>query len=84
MKSVIETIYSPCSGTVEKVLTKESSHVYEWERLFLIKTNDGKLEEVKVGISGYITSLQVQPGEKVNEYEELAKIKDDFIITGCD
>ena len=31
---------SPCSGIVETVLTEENDHVYEWEKLFLIKTQE--------------------------------------------
>lgn len=81
---VDEFIYSPCSGMVEKVLTGESDHVYEWEKLFLIKMNNGKTQEISVGISGHITSLHVKEGEAVNPLTVLATIKDDLIITGSD
>jgi multidrug efflux pump subunit AcrA (membrane-fusion protein) len=79
-----ETIYSPWSGTVEVVLTSENNHVYEWERLFLIKTNSGRIEEISIGISGYITSLRVETGQKVNSETILATIQDDLLITGSD
>jgi biotin carboxyl carrier protein len=79
-----EAIYSPCSGIVEKVLTKENDYVYEWEKLFLIKASNGKFEEVSIGISGYITSLRVQKGQPISLNTELATIQDDFNITGSD
>ncbi|MDQ0199761.1 biotin/lipoyl attachment domain-containing protein [Neobacillus ginsengisoli] len=79
-----ETIYSPWSGTVEVVLTRENNHVYEWEKLFLIKTNSGRIEEISIGISGYIRSLRVETGQKVNSETILATIQDDLLITGSD
>jgi biotin carboxyl carrier protein len=79
-----EDIFSPCSGTVETVLTKENNHVYEWEKLLLIKTQNGKIEEISIGISGYITSLPVKKGQEVNSQTVLATIQDDLLITGSD
>ena len=79
-----EKLYCPCNGTVEKVFTKENNHVYEWEKLFLIKTNHGVIEEISIGISGYITTLDVKAGQKVNHETVLATIKDDLQITGSD
>jgi multidrug resistance efflux pump len=84
MQVIEETIYSPCSGTVEQVLTKENDHVYEWEKLFLIKTNNGRIEEISIGISGYITSLNVKKGQMVTSTTQLATIQDDLLITGSD
>ncbi|MCM3600846.1 hypothetical protein M3175_08895 [Robertmurraya korlensis] len=81
---VYEFIYSPCSGTIERVLTGESNHVYEWEKLFVIKKNNGSTEEICIGISGHITSLYVKEGEVVNPLTVLATIQDDLIITGSD
>jgi biotin carboxyl carrier protein len=81
---VEEAIFSPCSGTVETVLTRENNHVYEWERLFLIKTKNGKIEEISIGVSGYITSLPVKKGQEVNSQTVLATIQDDLLITGSD
>ncbi|MFZ7944118.1 biotin/lipoyl-binding protein [Neobacillus sp. 19] len=79
-----EDIYSPYSGTVEQVFTKESNHVYEWEKLFLIKTHNGRIEEISIGVSGYITSLKVKEGQKVHTKTVLATIQDDLLITGSD
>lgn len=84
MQAKDEAIYSPCSGTVEKVLKQENDYVYEWEKLFLIKANNGRFEEISVGISGSITSLKVKQGQKVESTTTLATIKDDFIISGCE
>ncbi|SHS10462.1 Uncharacterised protein [Mycobacteroides abscessus subsp. abscessus] len=81
---VYECIYSSCSGKVEKVLTGENNHVYEWEKLFVIKKNNGTTEEISIGISGHITSLHVKEGEVVNPLTVLATIQDDLIITGSD
>lgn len=84
MTVVEEVVFSPCSGTVETVLTKENNHVYEWEKLLLIKTENGKIEEISIGISGYITSLPVKKGQEVNSQTVLATIQDDLLITGSD
>lgn len=84
MSVIEEVVLSPCSGTVETVFTKEENHVYEWEKLFLIKTKNGKIEEVSIGISGYITSLPVKKGQEVNSQTVLATIQDDLLITGSD
>ena len=79
-----EEIFSPCSGSVEAVLTEQNNHVYEWEKLFLIKTQNGKIEEISVGISGYITSLPIKKGQEVTAQTLLATIQDDMLITGSD
>ncbi|MEH7481544.1 hypothetical protein V7157_10805 [Neobacillus drentensis] len=81
---VEEVIFSPCSGTVETVLTEENDHVYEWEKLFLIKTQNGRIEEISIGISGYITSLPIKRGQEVTTQTVLATIQDDLLITGSD
>jgi acetyl/propionyl-CoA carboxylase alpha subunit len=79
-----EKIFSPCSGSLESVLTEQNNHVYEWEKLFLIKTENGKIEEITVGISGYITSLPIKKGQEVTAQTLLATIQDDMLITGSD
>lgn len=84
MQAIEETIYSPCAGTVEQVLTTENNHVYEWEKLFLIRKNNGRIEEISIGISGYITSLNIEKGQKVTTNTVLATIQDDLLITGSD
>ncbi|MFP5109932.1 hypothetical protein [Neobacillus sp. 211] len=81
---VEEVIFSPCSGIVETVLTEENDHVYEWEKLFLIKTQNGRIEEISIGISGYITSLPIKKGQEVTTQTVLATIQDDLLITGSD
>jgi hypothetical protein len=81
---VEEVIFSPCCGTVETVLTEENDHVYEWEKLFLIKTQNGRIEEISIGISGYITSLPIKKGQEVTTQTALATIQDDLLITGSD
>jgi acetyl/propionyl-CoA carboxylase alpha subunit len=81
---VEEAIFSPCSGTIETVLTEENNHVYEWEKLLLIKTHNGRIEEISIGISGYITYLPVKKGQQVNSQTVLAIIQDDMKITGSD
>lgn len=79
-----ETIYSPCSGTVEKVVTKENNHVYEWEKLFLVRAVNGAIVEISFGISGYVKSIYVKKGQKVDPQTKLGIIQDDLQITGCD
>lgn len=49
MKTVIECVYSPCYGKVEKLFVTESSYVYEWEKLALIETIDKQKVEIKIG-----------------------------------
>ncbi len=51
VKTVIEGVYSPCYGKVEKLFVTENSYVYEWEKLALIETIDKQKVEIKVGIS---------------------------------
>ncbi|MGG0185918.1 hypothetical protein [Bacillus rhizoplanae] len=84
MKAVIESICSPCNGVVEEVLINETSYVYEWEKLLIIRNNKGLLEEVAVGISGNILSVDVVVGQEVDTNTVLCKLKDDFLITGCE
>ncbi|MGO4886226.1 hypothetical protein ACJ2A9_00580 [Anaerobacillus sp. MEB173] len=80
----IHTVVSPFKGTVEKIFIKQNSYIYEWEKLFLIKTIEGNLQEVSIGASGIITSLYVNEGDKVTSDMILAYLKDDLIITGSD
>jgi hypothetical protein len=49
MLDLIQPIYSPCYGKVENILEKESSHLYEWEKLFLIREKNGSVKEIRVG-----------------------------------
>ncbi|GAA3331159.1 hypothetical protein GCM10020331_086600 [Ectobacillus funiculus] len=82
--SMVETVYSPCCGKVEKVFVNEESYIYEWEKLLTIRTEDGGTEEVAIGVSGNIASVEVEPGEEVNTNTVLCKVADDLKITGCE
>ncbi|WP_408010335.1 hypothetical protein ACJROX_08590 [Pseudalkalibacillus sp. A8] len=84
MQALIQPIYSPCDGKVENILVNESSHIYEWEKLFLIREKNGSIKEVTVGLSGLITSLEVKENQNVTPNTVLATIKDDLLITGSD
>ncbi|MDA2314150.1 MULTISPECIES: hypothetical protein [Bacillus cereus group] len=84
MKTVIECVYSPCYGKVEKLFVTESSYVYEWEKLALIETIDNQKVEIKVGISGYIESLEVVEGQDIADQKLLITVRDDLLITGSD
>ncbi|WP_256237523.1 hypothetical protein [Bacillus sp. EB600] len=64
--------------------SKKNNHVYEWEKLFLITTANGMVEEISIGISGLITSLHVKKGQKVEVSSVLATIQDDLLITGSE
>ncbi|EJQ41009.1 hypothetical protein IEE_04698 [Bacillus cereus BAG5X1-1] len=74
MKTVVEGVYSPCYGKVEKLFVTESSYVYEWEKLALIETIDKQQVEIKVGISGYIESLEVVEGQAIADQKLLITI----------
>ncbi|WP_247747206.1 hypothetical protein [Alkalihalobacillus sp. BA299] len=80
----IHTIVSPFKGTIEKVFIKENSYIYEWEKLFLIKSFEGDIMEISIGASGIITSLCVKEGDHVSTENILAHLKDDLLITGSD
>ncbi|WP_408009977.1 biotin/lipoyl-binding protein [Pseudalkalibacillus sp. A8] len=84
MKEIYQTVYSPYYGSVEKVLVNQSSHVYEWETLFLIKTKEQTEVEVSIGVSGYITSVKVAQGQEVTPDTVLSTLRDDLKITGSD
>ncbi len=81
---MIRNIYSPCCGRVEKVFVHKSTYVHEWEKLLLIRTGDGLINEVGVGMSGDIASLEVTEGEQVSYLTLLVKLHDDFQPTGSD
>lgn len=79
-----EFIMSSINGTIEEVLINIDSRIYEWETLFTIKTVDGELKTVNVGLSGKVCSLEVQKGDRVIPGMVLAYIKEDFILCGSD
>ncbi|MBD1380775.1 hypothetical protein [Metabacillus arenae] len=84
MRESILPIYSPCFGKVENILVNETSRIYEWEKLFLIREKNGTVNEITVGISGLIASLEVNENQNVTPNTVLFKIKEDLFITGSD
>lgn len=84
MNDTVHIINSPCFGRIEQIMMKQLDYVYEWEKLFLIRTSRGTLEEITVGYSGSILSLDVEQGEDVTPATVLARLKDDLLITGSD
>ncbi|KIL45286.1 hypothetical protein [Jeotgalibacillus soli] len=84
MREIIENIYSPCHGKIEKIFIHESDYVYEWEQLISIRDERGIVEEITVGISGNIASLEVQENQEVTPETVLCRLKDDLLVTGSD
>ncbi|MBE7105067.1 hypothetical protein FT637_19035 [Bacillus cereus] len=84
METRIEEIYSSCKGRVEEIFINESSYVYEWEKLMMIRKHDGELEKIGVGISGNIRLINVEVGQEISADTLLVKIEDDLLITGCE
>ncbi|MES5942112.1 MULTISPECIES: hypothetical protein [unclassified Bacillus cereus group] len=84
MKTRMEEIYSSYEGKVEVIFVNESSYVYEWENLMMIRKNNGELEKVAVGISGNIRLVNVVAGQQINTDTLLVKLEDDLLITGCE
>ncbi|MGH1286233.1 hypothetical protein [Bacillus toyonensis] len=84
METRIEEVYSSYEGKIEEIFVNESSYVYEWEKLMMIRKNNGELEKVAVGISGNIRLVNVEVGQKINTDTLLVKIEDDLLITGCE
>ncbi|MGE7766961.1 hypothetical protein [Peribacillus sp. NPDC096540] len=79
-----DVILSPCHGKVERVLITRNSGFYEWEPLFHIKTADGRVEIIDIGVSGEVESLEVLEGEQVEAGKVLAYFKEDLFVTGSD
>jgi len=84
MKTRMEEIYSSYEGKVEEIFVNESSYVYEWEKLMMIRKNNGELEKVAIGISGNIRLVDVVVGQQINTDTLLVKLEDDLLITGCE
>ncbi|GLV65454.1 hypothetical protein Bmyc01_41230 [Bacillus mycoides] len=84
METRIEEVYSSYEGKIEEIFVNESSYVYEWEKLMMIRKNNGELEKVAVGISGNIRLVNVEVGQKINTDTLLVKLEDDLLITGCE
>lgn len=77
-------VISPFSGKVQKISIKSESRIYEWEPLFKIKTDEGRIETIHTGLSGEVESLEVQEGDYVIPGMVLAYIKEDLFVTGSD
>ncbi|MFD2924788.1 hypothetical protein [Halobacillus naozhouensis] len=84
MRQHVEVVYSPCHGRIEKILIQKNDYVYEWEKLFVVRNHDGLLEEIRIGASGLIASLEVLESQEVDTNTILATVKDDLNITGSD
>ncbi|EJV57509.1 hypothetical protein BWGOE4_05310 [Bacillus mycoides] len=84
MEIRIEEIYSSCTGIVEEIFINETSYVYEWEKLMMIRKNDGEIEKIAVGISGNIRLVNVEVGQNIDAETLLVKLEDDLLITGCE
>lgn len=77
-------VLSPCYGMVERISIKNESRIYEWETLFMIKSESGVIETVQTSLSGEVESLEVFEGDYVIPGMVLAYIKEDLFITGSD
>ncbi|MEH7074891.1 biotin/lipoyl-binding protein [Neobacillus drentensis] len=77
-------VLSPCYGKVERISILDESRIYEWETLFIIKSESGELETVQTSLSGEVESLEVQEGDYVVPGMVLAYIKEDLFVTGSD
>ncbi|HHT7237234.1 MULTISPECIES: hypothetical protein [Bacillus] len=84
METRIEEIYSSYEGKIEEIFVNESSYVYEWEKLMMIRKNNGELEKVAVGISGNIRLVNVEVGQEITTDTLLVTLEDDLLITGCE
>ncbi|MFS0784010.1 hypothetical protein [Bacillus sp. 1P06AnD] len=84
MRTPSYSIASDRDGVIEKVFIKKDAYVYEWEDLFLIKTSDDQLVNISLGVSGHITEMNVEIGNRVKRNDSLAVIQDDYLITGSD
>ncbi|AAS39557.1 conserved hypothetical protein [Bacillus cereus ATCC 10987] len=84
MKTRMEEICSSYEGKVEEIFVNESSYVYEWEKLMMIRKNNGELEKVAVGISGNIRLVNVVVGQQIHTGTLLVRLEDDLLITGCE
>ncbi|BCB35621.1 hypothetical protein BCJMU51_0487 [Bacillus cereus] len=84
MKTRMEEICSSYEGKIEEIFVNESSYVYEWEKLMMIRKNNGELEKVAVGISGNIRLVNVVVGQQIHTDTLLVRLEDDLLITGCE
>ncbi|TCP30025.1 hypothetical protein EV207_107120 [Scopulibacillus darangshiensis] len=78
------TLINPYHGVVEKITIEKDERIYEWDPLFTIKTTNGHLETVRVGLCGLIDSLEVGVGDQVKPGMVLAHVNEDLMISGSD
>ncbi|MDQ0221144.1 hypothetical protein ELQ35_01655 [Peribacillus cavernae] len=69
-----ELITCPSFGTVEKVIVQPGDRINEGQPLFLIKTEQGSLEQISVMITGTLELLNIKIGDKVNPGMVLARM----------
>ena len=79
-----EFVISSYYGTIEEISIDIHSRIYEWDPLFKIKTENGNIETIRMGISGKVLSLEVQKGDRVIPGMVLAFVKEDLIASGSD
>lgn len=79
-----ELVTSPSYGIVEEVLIKPDQRVYEWDPLFNIRNENGILEQIAVGTSGVLKTINAEKRDLVSPGTLLAQIKTDNFITGSD
>jgi hypothetical protein len=82
--SIRYPVISPYYGTVEQVIHPLSSYFYEWDTLFLIRTDEGAIEEIVADIDGCFHSCEVMDGDRVIPGMVLAYIQEDIQRTGSE
>lgn len=83
MINKLHQIISPCNGVIRQVFVAEGAYVYEWEKLLVIDSEEGKQYSLTVGASG-IVKLDVPVGSKIQQNSVLGYIRDDLVISGSD
>ncbi|UOQ92404.1 hypothetical protein MUO14_18340 [Halobacillus shinanisalinarum] len=79
-----EMITSPYHGIIEEICIQSNSRIYEWESLFIVRTDEDTIKTVATGMSGSVHSLEVKIGEEVIPGMVLAYIEEDLVVSGSD
>jgi pyruvate carboxylase len=79
-----EYVMSSWNGVVEEVAIQEDEKIYEWEKLFTIRTDDGEQKTVAVGICGKVESIEVQKGDRVVPGMVLAFVVEEIYARAAD
>jgi len=74
-----DVVLCPYQGWVEKITAYNKQRIFEYESLFVIKTDVGTTEVIHTSISGEIESLEVEEGDEVIPGMVLAYLKGDII-----